>query len=80
MIGLSVTERDKEGLSRIITSVGFKIPNIKISIYKNRRGRWKDILLWCYADKGICRYDPMFATTYNYELIDDLEDLDITVS
>lgn len=80
MIGLSVTERDKEGLSRIITSLGFKIPNIKISIYKNRRGRWKDILLWCYADKGICRYDPMFATTYNYELIDDLEDLDITVN
>ena len=55
------------------------MPTIKMSIYKNRRGRYKDILLWCKADRGICRIDPVFVTNYNYELI-NIEDFKIKVS
>jgi hypothetical protein len=40
-----------------------------MSIYKNRRGRYKGIYLWCKADLGCCRVQPMFATTYDYELL-----------
>lgn len=81
MIGLSTTEKDHETLQNLTVQLGVPMPNIKISIYKNRGGRWKDIILWCNADKGICRYNPIFVTDYNYELIPivdlkiDVEDL-----
>ena len=78
MIGLTPTERDKEALSEIVSKLGMEMPNVKISVYKNRRGRWKDIILWCNADKGTCRYNPMFITNYNYELI-EMKNLKINV-
>lgn len=56
----------------------FDKPTVKMSVYKNRRGRYKGIILWCKADLGCCRVNPMFATTYNYELI-ALDDIKITV-
>jgi len=59
--------------------MGIEMPDIKISVYKNRRGRYKDILLWCKSNRGICRIDPVFVTNYNYELI-DIEDLKIHVT
>ena len=51
------------------------MPTIKMSIYKNRRGRYKSVILWCKADLGCCRIKPMFCTTYDYELvqIDDIK-------
>lgn len=66
---LSTTNEDQENLERIIVNTGFKKPNLKLSIYKNRRGRYKGIYLWCDADLGTCRIKPMFATTWSYELI-----------
>jgi hypothetical protein len=50
-----------------------------MSVYKNRRARYKDILLWCKSERGTCRINPLFVTNYNYELI-DIEDLKITVT
>ena len=69
MILLSVTNEDMENLEPILTNTGFKKPNLKISVYKNRRGRYKSIYLWCNADLGTCRVNPIFATTWSYELI-----------
>ena len=66
---LSVTSEDLENLGQILTNNAFSTPSIKLSIYKNRRGRYKGIYLWCKADLGTCRIQPMFATTYNYEII-----------
>ena len=68
-IMLETTEQDKESLAEVLKKGGFEMPDIKISIYKNRRGRYKNILLWCKADRGTCRITSMFATTYNYELV-----------
>lgn len=56
----------------------FDKPTVKMSVYKNRRGRYKGIILWCKTDLGCCRVNPMFATTYDYELI-ALDDIKITV-
>ena len=53
-----------------INSNIFAKPTIKLSIYKNRRGRYKGVILWCKADLGCCRIQPMFATTYDYEMIE----------
>jgi hypothetical protein len=75
---LGVKEEDLEALSDILATNMFDKPVIKMSIYKNRRGRYKGIILWCKANLGCCRVDPMFATTYDYELI-SLDDMKITI-
>ena len=54
------------------------MPEIKMSIYKNRAGRWKGIIVWCKANRGICRIDPLFVTKYDYALV-EMEDFKINV-
>ena len=78
-IMLQTSQEDKEALKPILLKQNFEEPTIKISIYKNRRGQYKDILLWCKADRGICRIEPMFCTTYQYEIV-DIPDLKIKVN
>lgn len=48
---------------------GLGQPNIKLSVYKNRRGEYNRIVLWMKADKGTCRYKTLFATDYNFNLV-----------
>ena len=79
MIMLQTSQDDRESLKTIIDSMGIEMPDIKISVYKNRRGRYKDILLWCKSDRGTCRFHPIFVTNYNYELL-SIEDLKIKVT
>ena len=79
MIMLETSAEDMKALDKVIKLNGFERPQIKISVYKNRRGRYKDILLWCKGNRGTCKIDPMFATTYNYELV-PIEDLKIGVT
>ena len=67
---LSVKDDDLVALENILSSNIFERPTIKMSIYKNRRGRYKGVYLWCKANLGTCRVEPMFCTTYNYELVD----------
>ena len=69
MILLTTTNEDLENLDQILINTNFNRPSLKLSIYKNRRGRYKGIYLWCDADLGTCRVRPMFATSWNYELI-----------
>ena len=66
---LNVTQEDIEALEPILSSNIFDKPVIKLSVYKNRRGKYKGIYLFCKADLGTCRIQPMFATTYDYELV-----------
>ena len=79
LIMLETTQRDLEHIQSILDSSGLPTPEIKISVYKNRRGKWRGIYLWCKADRGICRIDPIFVTKWNYELC-PMDNLDITVS
>lgn len=75
---LSVKEEDIDALDSILSSNIFEKPTIKLSVYKNRRGRYKGIIMWCKADLGTCRIQPMFCTTYDYELI-NMDDIKIIV-
>jgi replicative DNA helicase len=76
---LNVTQKDIESLDSILSSKVFEKPTIKISVYKNRRGRYKGVYLWCKSDLGCCRVEPMFATTYDYEMI-NIDDTKIVVN
>jgi replicative DNA helicase len=67
---LGVTDKDLESLNPVLCSNNFDTPNLKLSIYKNRRGRYKGVYLWCKADLGVCRIKPIFCTTYGYEFLD----------
>ena len=79
MIMLQTSQEDKEALKPILLASGYEEPVIKMSIYKNRRGQYKDILLWCKANRATCRIEPMFATDYQYKLV-DIKDFEITVN
>lgn len=70
MIMLEVSQDDLKALDLLIKQNHFEVPQIKMSVYKNRRGRYKDVLLWCKAQRGTCRIEPMFVTDYQYKLID----------
>lgn len=75
---LETTDKDREALQDICKRGGFEMPDIKMSVYKNRAGRWKGILVWCKANRGICRIDPIFVTRYDYSLV-EMEDFKINV-
>lgn len=67
---LPVKEQDLGSLETILQkNPQFPPPKIKLSIYKNRRGRYKSVILWCDADLGTCRIKPMFMTDFQYEWI-----------
>lgn len=64
--------QDIDGIVKANPNVG--IPNLKLSIYKNRRGEYNRLILWMRADKGTCRYKTLFATDYNFNKIDGILD------
>ena len=69
MILLDVTQDDKEALAEKCQAEGYAIPNVKLSIYKNRRGSYNKCYLWIAANKATCRFEPIFCTDYHYNLI-----------
>lgn len=75
---LPVKQRDIDSLETILANNAFEAPQIKISVYKNRKGRYKGIYLWCKADLSTCRIKPMFATGWDYGII-QMDDLKIKV-
>ena len=75
---LPVKDEDLVKLDKILCTNVFERPTIKMSVYKNRRGRYKGVYLWCKADLGCCRIQPMFCTTYDYEMV-SIDDVRIRV-
>lgn len=74
---MSVTAEDLNKIEPILVSnTNLQTPNIKLSIYKNRRGRYKGCFLWCTADLGTCRIHPQFCTNWQFEII-GIEDIKI---
>lgn len=79
LILLSVTEDDLIRIGPILdANKNLEKPNIKISVYKNRRGSYKGVYLWANANLSTCRIQPQFVTTWRYELV-GVEDIKIIV-
>ena len=74
-IMLKATKEDIELLAPILEK-GYEQPDIAITVYKNRRSRYKDIILWCKSRRESCRIIPMFVTDTSYEL-QDIKDVKI---
>lgn len=82
-IMLQTSQEDKNALKGVVAKLQVSnpsvvMPNIKMSVYKNRRGQYKDILLWCNGKRGTCRIEPMFITDYNYQ-VQDIPDIKINI-
>ena len=70
--------QDKTNLKHIL-SKGFankKEPNYSHWIYKNRAGL-DHVILWTHIDLGTMREELLFATDYDYNLIEDIVPLEI---
>lgn len=78
MIILPVTEQDRESIKGFCENNGIEMPKVKISVYKNRGGKYNHIFLWCEMNLGICRITPVFATDYLYSPV-EIEELIIKV-
>lgn len=74
MILLNSTQKDKESLEDFCNSNGVEVPDMKLSVYKNRRGAFTNAYLWINSNKGACRFDPIFATDWEYNPI-ELKDI-----
>lgn len=76
---LNVTDDDLKKIEPIMQlHPEFPAPTIKLSIYKNRRGRYRGVYLWCKANLGTCRVEPMFMTDWRHQLV-SIEDIKIFV-
>ena len=65
------TKRELKLLEKIIRSniaLGKPDPNVCISIYKNRGGKYNNIKIWLYVDYDTMRVHDLFVTDYDYTL------------
>lgn len=75
---LPVTDIDRKSLESLLSKGSLVEPNLCLHIYKNRRGKHKSVKLWCSANLGICRINPIFLTDNSYKLI-PIQDFEIIV-
>ena len=75
MILKRVKEEDLDKVSGIIEDRGFsKTPSFQRHLYKNRSGI-PDIIMWTHIDSATIREECLFVTDYDYNLIEDVVDL-----
>lgn len=69
-IMVDVSPQDLTDIESLLNKFpGLGEPNVKKSIYKNRRGKTNRVICWMRANKGQCRYETLFVTDYNFNLI-----------
>ena len=66
---MPATPDDVKELQPILNKLGITPPTHYYSFYKNRRGKFKSVRLWCHGNLGICRLDPVFLTDHQYNFI-----------
>ena len=75
MILKRVKEEDLDKVSGIIEDRGFsKTPSFQRHLYKNRAGI-PDVIMWTHIDSATIREECLFVTDYDYNLIEDVVDL-----
>ena len=57
-----------EKVSKKVRLIGRREPNICISVYKNRGGKYNQVKIWLHIDYDTMRVHDLFVTDYNYEI------------
>ena len=71
-IVMRITEKEKKLLARILKTgemFGTPEPNISISLYKNRGGKYNNIKIWLLVDYSTMRVRDLFVTDYEYNIV-----------
>lgn len=58
-----------EAIVEELVANGYKRPNYIMSFYKIRRGKYAGTKLWCNANLGTCRVEPLYLTDSMNEVI-----------
>lgn len=75
MLLFRVNDKMREKVSMFIEEKGFGTEcNFARFIYKNRNGQ-PDIIIWSYMDFSTVREKPLFATNYDYDIVEKIKDL-----
>ena len=75
MLLFRVRDKDREKIAHLIEEQGFKKDiNFARFLYKNRAGQ-PDVILWSHMDMSTIRETPILATDYDYNVIEDIENL-----
>lgn len=69
-IMLEVRKEDREKIQSFCNKNGLPVPNVKMSVYKNRANKWKGIYLWMHAETGLCRYRTLFCTDWAFNVVE----------
>lgn len=69
-IMLETTKEDREKVEAFCKKNSLPVPNVKMSIYKNRANKWKGIYLWMSTQTGICRFETLFVTDWACNIIE----------
>lgn len=74
ILALPVTSNEKKKIEPITQHmIGVPMPNMSYYIFKNRGGKWNKIIIWTKLDLGTMRETDCFVTSYDFELITDIE-------
>lgn len=70
-IMMRLTPEDKKQLPFLLSATSTDAsdaPNLIMSIYKNRRGRYSEGKLWMKVDLGTCTFKTVFYTDHDYQV------------
>lgn len=65
-----ITDEEMQTMQEIFNKKGI-IPNQVIDIYKNRRGKYTNVRIWCNNNLGNCRRQDLLITTQGMAPIED---------
>ena len=69
MIAMPPTEKELKKIEPILRQMmNAPVPNLILSLYKNRGGKWNKIKIWLYVDYSTMRTQDLFVTDYEYRL------------
>jgi replicative DNA helicase len=81
MIAMPPTTQELRKIGNILSrTFGMHEPNLILSIYKNRGGKYKKVKIWLYVDYDTMRVHDLFVTDYEYNLLSEIEQTYIAVS
>lgn len=69
MITMPVRAEDLNMMDSLLKQLNMPAPTHVRDIYKLRRGRYKNVRIWCLIDLGTARIEDLFMTGPNYEPI-----------
>lgn len=73
VLAIPASSADIKKLKPILDNGFYEEPTMGYYIYKNRGGRWNNIVVWTRLNMGTVRETDCFVTNQDFELITDIE-------